>query len=158
MKTNPMQQMTYEIQQDHQLFFHHVMTDGNVIMAIRDPKTSWTSIVVSRRNFLKPNQQKYVLKVFKQKVLLIAFCGSQNMFAILFEDQLSIAILLENERIAYTNKRRYLADMNWWNEDMEFKTMLMQEIDKNVFVWFVDDSHYVRAFDVDTNDWDAAKV
>lgn len=36
--------------------------------------------------------------------------------------------------------------------------MLMQEIDNNVFVWFIDNKNHVRVFDVDANDWDSAKV
>ena len=40
--------------------------------------------------------------------------------------------------------------MSWFNKDVKFSKMLMQEIDKNVFVWFVDDSNFVRAFDLGT--------
>eukprot|EP01084_Bolivina_argentea_P306399 529461_1 len=40
---------------------------------------------------------------------------------------------------------------------MTFKALLIDEIDKNIFVWLIDEHNVVRAYDYDVGSWDAAK-
>eukprot|EP01083_Nonionella_stella_P245456 853148_1 len=159
MKRNELKNMHYEMPQDDELLFHHVMANGDAIMFVcgdnDEHKTSETTIIVSNRMVLYPGNS---LDTLKKRVLSVAFCESQKTFAILFEDRLAFAVLQENIRVAFNNKGCDLTRMAWYNHRMQFKVMLIHEVDKNLFVWFVDQNNHVRAFDVDTNDWDAAKV
>eukprot|EP01084_Bolivina_argentea_P139583 245547_1 len=60
-------------------------------------------------------------------------------------------------RISITNKRCELRDMAWWNIKLKYKALLVEEINKNIWVWLIDENNIVRAFDYDAASWDSAK-
>eukprot|EP01084_Bolivina_argentea_P314320 544426_1 len=162
MKTQTMKNMQYEMKQNDKLMLHHVMDNGDTIMVIssqmEETKSNYTDIVVSIRRTLTCGQK---IKRLKRNIQLVAYCESQNLFAILGDNRLAFAVLQEGIRVTFTNKASDLRDLHWYNklksQNKGFKAMLMHEVDKNVFIWLIDENNIVRAYDYDANSWDNAK-
>ena len=76
---------------------------------------------------------------------MINYCFIMQFVVISFEHGLEFGILQDSERIGRTNKGKDSIKISWYNDNIRFHAMLM-------FVLFVDNKHYVRVFDVDTND------
>eukprot|EP01083_Nonionella_stella_P205504 748292_1 len=162
MRTQTMKNMHYEMPRTSDLIFDHMMENGDTIMFIRghddDTKTQYVDVVASLpgQRTLQIGQR---IKRFPRNVQLVSYCESQSLFAILFDDQLAFAKFEGGIRLTFTNKNSDLTELYWWNclENKAFQAMFIQEIDKNIFVWFIDAEGVVRAYDYDANSWDSDK-
>eukprot|EP01083_Nonionella_stella_P119976 359034_1 len=162
MRTQTMKNMHYEMPRTSDLIFDHMMENGDTIMFIRgheeDTKTQYVDVVASEpgRRTLHDGSK---IKRFARNVQLVSYCESQSLFAILFDGQLAFAKFEGGLRLTFTSKSSDLTEYNWWNclGNRQFEAMFIQEIDKNIFVWFIDQEGVVRAYDYDANSWDADK-
>merc|ERR1712136_534240 len=50
-----------------------------------------------------------------------------------------------------------MRELVWCPETVTFKAMLMEEINKNIWLWLIDSENTVRAFDYDARLWDTSK-
>eukprot|EP01084_Bolivina_argentea_P024956 46450_1 len=159
-KLNVMKNMRYEIPQTSEIVYHRMMNDGNVVMFIRghdeDTKTDHTTIVTSTSRSLKKNQE--LKRLSDKSVQLVSYCQSQELFAILSNEKLGFAQFKGN-RMIFSHKQCDLKDMYWWGNlfDKTFQAMLIQEIDRNIFVWLIDNEGVIRAYDYDADSWDSDK-
>eukprot|EP01083_Nonionella_stella_P205503 748291_1 len=162
MRTQTMKNMHYEMPRTSDLIFDHMMENGDTIMFIRgheeDTKTQYVDVVASEpgRRTLHDGSK---IKRFARNVQLVSYCESQSLFAILFDGQLAFAKFEGGLRLTFTSKSSDLTEYNWWNclGNRQFEAMFIQEIDKNIFVWFIDAEGVVRAYDYDANSWDSDK-
>eukprot|EP01083_Nonionella_stella_P132527 402952_1 len=162
MRTQTMKNMNYEMPQDCDLIFHRMMDNGDTVMFVRgqdeDTQQQYVHVVASEPGRRTLNYGSKI-KRFPRNVQLVSYCESQSLFAILFDDQLAFAKFEGGARLRFTNKNSDLRELYWWNclENKQFQAMFIQEIDKNIFVWFIDAEGVVRAYDYDANSWDADK-
>eukprot|EP01084_Bolivina_argentea_P168209 291761_1 len=157
---NPMKNMQYKIPQTDKLLYHEMMANGETIMFIRtdmeldDSKQeisqSETKVVASASRSLMIAQKPII--TIKRKVKLVSYCESQKLFAILFEEQLTFAVYQQG-RLDFTNKVNQLQDSAWWKKDADYGALLIQEVNKNIIVWLIDENNVVRAYEYDTGEW-----
>eukprot|EP01083_Nonionella_stella_P292713 995592_1 len=157
-----MPNMHYEISQNSDLIFNHLTETGDTVMFIRgyddDTKTQYVNVVASEQG-RRTLACGSTIQRYPYNVQLVSFCESQSLFAILGDDKLSFAKFEGGARLRTTNKSCDLRELYWWNclENKAFQAMFIQEINKNIFVWFIDAEGVVRAYDYDANSWDADK-
>eukprot|EP01083_Nonionella_stella_P066515 175196_1 len=124
----------------------------------RSPE-SVTKIILSSSKILKERQAP--LKELKRgKVLLVSYCASQQMFAILIRRKWTHELrFMRYQRgcIQFTNKTNDLSKTNWWRESLQFDAMLVQEMAEKIVVWLIDQYHTARAYEYDTGTWNAKK-
>lgn len=162
MTVSTIKNMEFEMAQSDQILLHVMMDNGETIIFIRhdDPNgnknNNWTKVYVSRAKVLGKKEEP--LKVIKRVVHLVAYCEAQKVFAMLVEHELVFCIYQEGGRLPTSNKRCDLRDFTWFKKNMRFKALLMEEVNKNVWVWLIDETNTVRAFDYDANSWDTAKI
>eukprot|EP01083_Nonionella_stella_P187387 688418_1 len=143
MRTQTMPNMHYEISQNSDLIFNHLTETGDTVMFIRgyddDTKTQYVSVVASEQG-RRTLACGSTIQRYPYNVQLVSFCESQSLFAILGDDKLSFAKFEGGARLRTTNKSCDLRELYWWNclENKAFQAMFIQEINKNIFVWFID--------------------
>eukprot|EP01084_Bolivina_argentea_P221710 375461_1 len=156
---NSMKNMQYKMPQTDKLLYHEMMANGETIMFIRtdmttdDAKTeiSHTRVVVSSSRQLIHTQTPSI--TLKKKVHLVSSCESQKMFAILFDKQLVFAVYQQGGVIMDPNKVEDLEETSWWTEDLQYRELLMQEVNKNIIVWLIDEKNVARAYEYDSETW-----
>eukprot|EP01083_Nonionella_stella_P299007 1014678_1 len=124
--------MRFKMLKTDKLLYHALMNDGETMLFIRsdydmysdDAKgierspESVTKIILSSSKILKERQAP--LKELKRgKVLLVSYCASQQMFAILIRRKWTHELrFMRYQRgcIQFTNKTNDLSKTNWWRE------------------------------------------
>eukprot|EP01084_Bolivina_argentea_P258462 435735_1 len=161
-KFNPMKNMSFEMLQSQTLIFHQMIAkSGDMIMFIREDddemKTSQTKIIASRSRVLRMYQEPLVILKAK-RVEMVAYCEAQKLFAILMHGRLAFCKFQDQTRISFTKTQSELELLTWWDKNLKFKAMLVEEVNKNMYVWLIDEYNVVRAFDYDSGSWDTAKT
>ena len=161
MTVSNMKNMEFEMPQSDTLLLHANMNNGETIMFIRhdDPEgnknKNHTKVYVSRSRVLRKDDDP--LKTIKRMVQLVAYCEAQKLFAVLTGNELVFYIYQEGGRLPVSNRRSDLREYSWWNSKLQFKAMLMEEVNKNVWLWLIDQNNIVRAFDYEAGSWDSSK-
>ncbi len=62
---------------------------------------------------------------------------------------MAFCVFQDEGRVSFTNKMSELHDLKWYDEDIQFVALLIEEINKNVFVYLIDENNICRAYDYD---------
>ena len=153
MQISPIKNMRFGMGEMDKLLFHAIMDNGETIMFIRrdDATESITNVYASHSRVLRDGEEP--LKTIQRPVQLVAYCEKQKMFAVLSDTAL-VFYIYQGGRLATAKKRYDLRECQLGNR--RFKAMVMEEINKEIWIWIIDERNNVYAFDYEAG-WDDSK-
>ena len=157
---NLMKNMRFQMAPSSELIFHCMMGNGDTVLFIREynekEKSTCTKIYSSKSRVLSAKEENALMEIKAQRVHLVAYCESKRLFAILMENMITFCVYQDGGRMSWLSVQCHFADAKWWNAEMQFKALFVEEIDRHIRVWLIDKKNVVRAF-VEDLGWDQSK-